>query len=159
MYYRGLVTTNVIELVGAGWRPLALPGGVLMGAWWFASVHQAHPDVPVLLVTWVLAGAVFIVLYLASGRLALPIGAHAGYNLWHLVVFNDRSLEGGAAGVSPAMVEVERQGSVWLVGSGGAVQALGFVSVLAFGLAWVRFDRGSIRNRWRDSVSHLGSDG
>lgn len=158
VFYRGLVTTNAIELVGTGWRPAALPGGILLSAWWFASVHQAHPDVPVLLVTWVLAGVAFIVLYLASGRLALPIGAHAGYNLWHLVVFNDRSLDAGAAGVSPAVVEVERQGSVWLVGSGGAVQALGFTFVLVFGLLWVWFDRGSIRNRWRDSVSHLGSD-
>lgn len=157
VFYRGLVMTNAVELVGAGARSLAVPGGVLLAAWWFASVHEAHPDAPVLIGTWVLAGIAFVVLYLASGRLALPIGAHAGYNLWHLVVFNDRSLEAGMAGVSPAVVEVERHGSIWLVGSGGAVQALGFVLVFVFGLAWIRYDRGSIRNRWRQSVSHLDS--
>jgi len=87
--FRGIFVTNAVEGLSA--RSLsprtALAGGWLASAVVFGVVHvpfgsvpgQAHPATK--LAFWVLMGGLLGLGYVVTGRLALPVGLHAAYDL------------------------------------------------------------------------------
>lgn len=82
---RGVVLTNAAEGLQSWLSPRqAIAGGVAISALLFGLPHIGQPgivDNPILLVTWILSGVVFGILYILSGNLALVIGAHASFNI------------------------------------------------------------------------------
>jgi uncharacterized protein len=85
---RGVFVCNAADGLRR-WLPArrALAGGVLLAAVVFGLGHLGQPDNPAFVLTWILAGVVFGVIYALSGNLALPIGAHAAFNTAYNVVF------------------------------------------------------------------------
>lgn len=79
--YFGVILKNAAEGIRA-WdvTPLrAVIGGWLVGILFFILIHGGSTD-PVVLLNWVIGAGVFGLLYLHTGELALPIGAHAATN-------------------------------------------------------------------------------
>ena len=79
--YFGVILKNAAEGIrGWGITPIrAVLGGWLVGILFFVLVHGGATD-PVVLLNWVVGAGVFGLLYVHTGELALPIGAHAAGN-------------------------------------------------------------------------------
>jgi membrane protease YdiL (CAAX protease family) len=77
----GVIIQNAAEGI-RGWDVTparAVVGGWLVGIVFFVLIHGAKLD-PVVLLNWVVGAGVFGLLYVHTGELALPIGAHAANN-------------------------------------------------------------------------------
>jgi len=79
--YFGVILKNAAEGFREwGVTPVrAVVGGWLVGILFFVLIHGVTAD-PMILLNWVVGAGVFGLLYLHTGELALPIGAHAANN-------------------------------------------------------------------------------
>jgi len=60
---------------------LAVTGGLVLSGVVFGLGHLGQATHPALILTWVLSGIMFGLIYLYSGNLAIPIGVHAAFNI------------------------------------------------------------------------------
>jgi hypothetical protein len=128
-------TTQATEL-----RPrVAVTVAVAVSATVFGLGHLGQPQHPAMLATWVLAGLVFGTLYVASGDLALPIGAHAAFNIAHNVLLVRTDVAGTDALSTIARIQVDP--TTPLLAVGGIIEAAGFLGVGLLGLLWSRRTR------------------
>ncbi|MGJ9426357.1 CPBP family intramembrane glutamic endopeptidase [Nesterenkonia halotolerans] len=120
----------------------ALIGGLTISSLVFGLAHLGQPEIPAFIRTWILAGVVFGLIYLFSGNLALGIGAHAAFNITANTVFVRTDISGTEHFSALTRITVESDASI--LGVGGAVEASGFLLVLALGLLWIRLSTGVI---------------
>ncbi|MBE1513290.1 CPBP family intramembrane glutamic endopeptidase [Nesterenkonia halotolerans] len=120
----------------------ALIGGLTISSLVFGLAHLGQPEIPAFILTWILAGVVFGLIYLFSGNLALGIGAHAAFNITANTVFVRTDISGTEHFSALTRITVESDASI--LGVGGAVEASGFLLVLALGLLWIRLSTGVI---------------
>jgi uncharacterized protein len=106
----------------------------------FGLGHLGQPDHPAFLLTWILAGLVFGALYVVSGDLALPIGAHAAFNIGHNALLVRTDLAGTDALSAVARVEFAPAG---LLQPGGLLEVTGFLLIGALSLVWLQTRRTS----------------
>jgi uncharacterized protein len=87
----------LLRLIARVFGPVA---GLVVSALLFGAAHASHAA-PVAVAQIVVAGLVFGLLYMESGRLWLPIGAHLGYDFteWSLMGVGDKN---GLLVISPA---------------------------------------------------------
>jgi uncharacterized protein len=108
----------------------AVTGGIIISATVFGLAHLAQPALPSFVLTWVLAGVVLGVAAVRSGGLALPIGAHAAFNVAYQALVVRTDLEGIEA-VS-AILRVDVDPTLPALGFGGVLEssAFGLLGVL-----------------------------
>lgn len=117
----------------------AVAGAIAVSATVFGLAHYGQPQQARFLVTWVLAGVVFGIVYVRSGTLALPIGAHAAYNIAYQAVFVRTDIDGIEA-VS-AITRIAVDPTVTALGFGGALEAVAFVLVGLLAAPYLRATR------------------
>jgi membrane protease YdiL (CAAX protease family) len=140
LLFRGYLMTNLAEgLTAVLETRTAVLGAVVLSGLGFAAVHGSNPNMNALGVgTIAVAGVAFGLGYALTGRIALPVGFHAAWNLAHFVfglpvsgldlgirlLATDRAgpalLHGGAVGFEGG-----------LLGLAGAI--VGCLAVLAYG--------------------------
>lgn len=137
---RGVILTNAAE----GLHPWlssrqAIAGGVAISALLFGLPHFGQPGIagnPILLVTWILAGAVFGVLYVLSSNMALVIGIHWAFNTVYQTVFVRTD-------VNPekfsAIARLDPATRSPFFEFGGVLEVSAFISVLILGILWLRY--------------------
>ncbi|WP_165872053.1 CPBP family intramembrane glutamic endopeptidase [Natrarchaeobius halalkaliphilus] len=115
----------------------------------FGVIHLEHWSVqaphPAFVVTWILAGLVYGVLYLLSNDLALPIAAHAGGNAAGASLISATDPADSGWGV---LVLVEPTSEAILLGHGGVMMFSANVLVLSFGIGWLRYTRKGPLELW-----------
>lgn len=108
----------------------------------FGLAHIGQPAYKPLILTWVLAGLVFGAMYVCSGSLALPIGAHITVNVAYQMVFV-RTDYAGTESYSAVMRIVPDPALAFLQTGGvidiGVYSTLGLLTYL-----WLRFSRGNV---------------
>jgi uncharacterized protein len=119
----------------------AVVGGLVLSSLVFALGHLAQTEASAKLLTFVLSGVVFGVVYLLSGNLALVIGAHAAFNITSNVLF---ARAGGAADGLSAVMRLEVDSSLPLLESGGVLEVVAFGLLGIFSLLWLRYTRDSV---------------
>jgi uncharacterized protein len=119
----------------------AIAGGLALSAVVFAVGHLGQTGMSVTLLTFVLSGVVLGIVYLASGNLALVIGAHAAFNTTANVLF---ARAGGATDGLSAIMRIEVDPSLTLLRPGGLLEAAAFLLVGLFALLWLRHSRDTI---------------
>lgn len=126
------------------WLPprRAIAGGVALSAIVFGLGHLGQPEIPAFILTWILAGVVFGVIYVYSGNLALAIGAHAAFNITYNVLFSRTDIAGTEDFSAITRVAVDPFLSD--LGAGGPIEIAAFLSVGALALLWLRLTRGTL---------------
>jgi uncharacterized protein len=107
---------------------------VLISSTVFGLGHLGQPGHPAFLLTWILAGIVFGAIYVVSGDLALPIGAHAAFNIGHNVLFVRADLAGTDA--LSALTRIDYPPTP-LLQPGGLLEVAGFLVLGALALTWL----------------------
>lgn len=137
---RGVFARSLTDALRRRLRPrAAVTIAVAMSATVFGLGHFGQPEHPAMLATWVLAGLVLGTLYVASGSLALPIGAHAAFNIAHNVLLVRTEIAGTDALSTIAGIQVDP--TTPLLAVGGFIEAAGFLGVGLLGLLWLRRTR------------------
>lgn len=133
---RGVFVTNTADGLRRWFSPRwAAIGGVAVSSLVFGLAHLEQPEVPAFILTWILAGIVFGIIYVCSGSLALGIGAHATFNIAANVVFVRTDIIGTEQ--LSAIVRIAVDPSIPSLGFGGVLEAAGFLTVLALALVWI----------------------
>lgn len=139
---RGVVLTNATEGLQSWFSSrFAIAGGVAISALLFGLPHLAQPDNPLFILTWILSGLVFGVLYVLSGSLALVIGIHWSFNIVYQSVFV-RTVP-NQQGVS-AITRLDLAAQSSLFDSGGVLDAGAWVIVLVLGIVWLLYSRDAL---------------
>lgn len=155
LLYRGVVLTNAAEgLAGVFSRRGAVAGGLLSSATLFALPHAGQVSHPAYLVTWVLAGLVFGVLYLLSGDLALPVGVHLALNAGFSALFVRSDL--GVTGRLSAVVSLDPAVRTPLLAYGGVVEAGAFLTAGVFAGLWLWYARSRGLDPWNHPTISVG---
>lgn len=128
-------------------------GGLLVAIAFFTIVHSVSGVVE--LADYLLAGAVFGVLYLLTGELALTIGVHWGISATAGVVFPFASMTEG----SPSVFQVS-EALPELVGAVSAQRMPQLVIVLLLLLGWLKWRHGTVTinpslTHWRERGAGL----
>ncbi len=134
------------------WRAFGPIPALALSALVFSALHLANPGATVLAgATVTMAGVMFCALYASTGRLWLPIGVHAAWNLAQGYLFG-AAVSGGDLGGSIALSTARAGAPTWLTGGTFGPEA----SVLALTLitavtvaALVRVGRPGRRRRVR----------
>lgn len=140
---RGVLLCNTADGLRRWLSPhRAIAAAVTLSALIFGLAHIAQPDYKPLILTWVLAGLVFGGMYVFSGSLALPIGAHITVNVAYQMVFV-RTDYAGTESYSAVMRIVPDPALAFLQAGGvidiGVYATLGLLTYL-----WLRFSRSRI---------------
>jgi uncharacterized protein len=140
---RGVFVCNAADGLRR-WLPArrALAGGVLLAAVVFGLGHLGQPDNPAFVLTWILAGVVFGVIYVLSGNLALPIGAHAAFNTAYNVVFVRTDVAGTAELSAISRIAVDP--TLSYLALGGVIEGAAFLLVGMLAVAWLWRSRGAL---------------
>lgn len=139
---RGVVLTNAVEGLQSWFSSrFAIAGGVAISALLFGLPHLAQPDNPLFILTWILSGLVFGVLYVLSGSLALVIGIHWSFNIVYQSVFV-RTVP-NQEGVS-AITRLDLVSQSSLFEMGGVLDAGAWVIILILGILWLLYSRGAL---------------
>ena len=120
----------------------ALAGGVLLAAVVFGLGHFGQPENPAFVLTWILAGVVFGVIYAVSGNLALPIGAHAAFNTAYNVVFIRTDVPGTEDLSAISRIAVDP--TLPYLGTGGVIEGVAFLMVGLLAVVWLGHSRGAL---------------
>lgn len=141
---RGVFVCNAADGLRRWLSPgRAVTGGVVLSAVVFGLGHVSQDiDHPALLLTWVLPGVVFGVIYVLTGSLAIPIGAHAAFNITGNLLFSRTDVAG--LGELSAVMRVEVDPALAVLTYGGALEATAFVLVWLLALLWIRRTRGAL---------------
>ena len=137
---RGVILTNATE----GLHPWltsrqAIAGGVAISALLFGLPHFGQPGIagnPILLVTWILSGVIFGVLYVLSSNMALVIGIHWAFNTAYQTVFVRTDVNPVEFSAIARLDPVTRSP---LFEFGGIIEVTSFISVLILGISWLRY--------------------
>lgn len=121
---------------------LAVAGGLVLSSVVFGLAHLGQATHPALILTWVLPGVIFGVIYLFSGNLAVPIGAHAAFNISANVLFARTDVTGVEDLSTLLRVDVDQ--NLAFLTFGGALEAGAFVVVGILSLLWIRHTRGAL---------------
>ena len=140
---RGVLLGNTADGLRRWLSPhRAIAVAVALSGLVFGLAHIAQPDYAPLILTWVFAGLVFGGMYVFSGSLALPIGAHITVNAAYQMVFV-RTDYAGTESYSAVMRIVPDPALAFLQAGGvidiGVYGTLGLLTYL-----WLRFSRGKI---------------
>lgn len=139
---RGVILVNTAEGLQTWLSPRqGIAGGVAISAILFGIPHIGQPGVaddPILLVTWILSGVVFGVLYVLSGNLGLVIGIHWSFNITYQSVFSrtDANPEEFSA-----ITRLDTATQSPLLEFGGLLDATAFMSVLILGVLWLLYSQ------------------
>lgn len=106
------------------------------------TVQAPHPA---FVVTWILSGLVFGVLYLLSNDLALPIGVHGAGNAAQASLISTTAPADSGWSV---LVLVEPASEAILLGHGGVMMFSTNVLMLVFGIGWLRYTREEPLELW-----------
>ncbi len=130
------------------WRAFGpVPAFVVCGAV-FAALHLANPGAnPLAGATVAVAGVMFCALYALTGRLWVPIGVHATWNLAQGYLFG-AAVSGGDLGGSVAVSTARAGAPTWLTGGAFGPEGSVLALVLVAGVGLVAL--GLIRRRHRD---------
>ena len=117
----------------------AIAGGLVLSGVVFGLGHLGQATHPALILTWILPGILFGIIYVLSGNLALPIGAHAAYNITANVLFarTDAPLDDLSV-----LMRIDVDPTLALLTFGGALEAAAFVAIGLLALLWIRYSRG-----------------
>lgn len=121
---------------------LAVTGGLVLSGVVFGLGHLEQATHPALILTWVLPGIIFGLIYLLSGNLAIPIGAHAAFNIIANVLFARTDVV--AVADLSALMRVDVDPSQTYLTRGGALEAGGFVVIEILAFLWIRHTRGAL---------------
>ena len=148
LFARGYLLTNVAEgLVGYVGRLGAVTVAVVLTSAVFGGLHAANPGATALSVLSIgLAGVWLAIGYVATGELAVPIGAHVTWNTFQGLVFG---FPVSGIGTGATVVAVTQRGpSLWTGGSFGPEAGLlglgGTLLGIVATLWWVRYTRGAV---------------
>lgn len=119
----------------------AVLGAIVISGLVFGVAHLGQPEHPAFIVTWVFSGVVFGVIYVISGNLALPIGAHAAFNIAYNVLFS--RADGPGVEQMSAIMRIQVDRSLVFLGPGGVLDAAAFLAVLLLALLWLHYTRGT----------------
>ena len=143
LYFRGVLMANAAEGLRRWLSPKliliivlttqAVVFGVIHIEQW--TVQAPHP---VFVLTWILSGLVFGVLYLLSNDLALPIGVHGAGNAAQASLISTTAPAGSGWSV---LVLVEPASESILLGHGGVMMFSTNMLMLVFGIGWLRYIR------------------
>jgi uncharacterized protein len=136
---RGVFVGETAAALRARWsgaRPAVV--AVIISSTVFGLGHLGQPGHPAFLLTWILAGIVFGTIYVVSGDLALPIGAHAAFNIGHNVLFVRADLAGTDA--LSAVTRIDYAPTP-LLQPGGLLEIAGFLLLGALSLTWLHLSR------------------
>ena len=125
------------------WRAFGPMPAFVACATVFAAPHLANPGAnPLAIATLAVAGVMFCALYAVTGRLWLPIGVHATWNLAQGYLFG-AAVSGGDFGESIAVSTAQAGAPTWLTGGAfgpeASVVALVLVTIITLAaLALIR---------------------
>jgi membrane protease YdiL (CAAX protease family) len=103
----------------------------------FAALHLANPGAnPLAGATVAVAGVMFCALYALTGRLWLPIGVHAGWNLAQGYLFG-AAVSGGDLGGSVTVSTARAGAPTWLTGGAFGPEASIVALILVTGVTLV----------------------
>ena len=140
---RGVFVCNAADGLRRWLSPRrAIAGGVAVSSIVFGLGHLGQPEIPAFILTWILAGVVFGVIYVYSGNLALAAGAHAAFNITYNVLFSRTDIAGTED--FSAITRVAVDPFLFDLGAGGPIEIVAFLSVGGLALAWLRLTRGTL---------------
>ncbi len=150
LVFRGVLTANAAEgLRGRLSARHAIAGALVLQALVFGVAHvdqwTAQAPHPAFVLTWMLSGVVFGILYLLSDDLALPIGVHAAINAAEAGLFSETAP--AESGVSVIVLIEPVSGSV-LFGHGGIMMVSRVLTAGLLGVLWLRYSRESDLDPW-----------
>jgi uncharacterized protein len=117
----------------------AVAVAVALSATVFGLPHLAQPEHPALILTWILSGVVFGIIYVLSGNLALVIGAHASFNMVANILFVRSDIPGSET--QSALTRVRLDADLTMLTPGGVVEITGFVLIGVLSLLWLGLRR------------------
>ncbi|MCZ2857453.1 CPBP family intramembrane glutamic endopeptidase [Blastococcus sp. VKM Ac-2987] len=140
---RGVFVCNAADGLRRWLSPRrAVAGGVAVSSIVFGLGHLGQPEIPAFILTWILAGVVFGVIYVYSGNLALAIGAHATYNITYNAGFSRTDIAGSED--LSAITRISPDPFLTDIGPGGPIEIAAFLSVGVLALGWLSLTRGSL---------------
>lgn len=140
---RGVFLSNAADGFRAWLRPRrAVAAAVGLSGLIFGLAHIANPDYAPLILTWVLAGLVLGGMYVFSGNLALPIGAHIMVNAAYQMVFVRTDTAG--AELFSAVVRVVPDPALAFLQIGGVIDIGLWITLGLLTYLWLRFSRGRL---------------
>lgn len=150
LVFRGVLMTNAAEGL-RGWfaRRNTIVVVLVLQAVIFGVIHVDQWTVqaphPGFVVTWILGGLMFGLLYILSNDLALPIGVHAAINTAEAVLFSQTPpTEGGV----PVLVLIEPISESILVGHGGLLMISRTLLAAILGTLWLWYARRGDLDPW-----------
>ena len=124
------------------WRAFGPVSALALSALVFGALHLANPGATALAgATVTMAGVMFCALYALTGRLWVPIGVHAAWNLAQGYLFG-AAVSGGDLGTSIAVSTARAGAPTWLTGGTfgpeGSLPALTLITTVTIAaLVWV----------------------
>lgn len=140
---RGVFLCNAADGFRAWLSPRrAIGAAVGLSGLVFGLAHIANPDSAPLVLTWVIAGLVLGGMYVYSGNLALPIGAHITVNAAYQMVF----VRTDAAGTElfSAVVRVVPDPTLAFLQLGGVIDLGLWLTLGLLTYLWLRLSRGKV---------------
>lgn len=143
LVYRGVLMANAAEGLRR-WLSTrnVIVGGLILQAIIFGSLHSeqwtTQASHPAFVVTWMLSGFMFGLLYLLSNDLALPIGVHAAINTAQQWLF---STAAPAESRTSVIFLVEPVSQSILFGHGGIRMISSILMAGVLGVLWLWYSR------------------
>jgi len=140
---RGIFLTTAADALRR-WLPprQAVAGGLVLSGVVFGLGHLGLASHPALILTWILPGIIFGIIYVLSGSLAVPIGAHAAFNITANVLFARTDVAG--LGDLSVLMRVDVDPDLALLTYGGVLEATAFLCVGLLALLWIKYTRGAL---------------
>ena len=140
---RGVFLSNAADGFRAWLSPRrAVAAAVALSGFVFGLAHIANPDYAPLILTWVLAGLVLGGIYVLTGNLALPIGAHITIN----AVYQMGLVRTDTAGTEhfSAVMRVTPDPTLAFLQLGGVIDIGLWVTLGLLTYLWLRISRGKV---------------
>lgn len=150
LVFRGVLMSNAAEGL-RGWfsRRNVIVAVLILQAVIFGVIHVDQWTVqaphPAFVVTWILSGFMFGLLYLLSDDLALPIAIHAAINTAEAGLFSQTA---PADGGIPVIVLIEPISQSILAGHGGILMISRIFLAAIFGVVWLWYTRQGDLDLW-----------
>lgn len=150
LVYRGVLMTNAAEGLRRWFsRRNTIVVVLILQAVIFGAIHVEQWTMqaphPAFVVTWILGGFMFGLLYILSNDLALPIGVHAAINTAEAALFSQTPpTEGGV----PVLVLIEPISESILAGHGGLLMISRTLLAAILGVLWLGYARRGDLDPW-----------
>ncbi|AUX09878.1 CAAX protease family protein [Halalkaliarchaeum desulfuricum] len=157
LVFRGVLMSNAAEGI-RGWfsRRNVIIVVLILQAVIFGVIHvdqwTTQAPHPTFVVTWILGGFMYGLLYLLGNDLALPIGVHAAINTAEAGLFSQTApAEGGI----PVIVLIEPISQSILAGHGGILMMSRTVLAAILGILWLWYIREGSLDLWTHSAMRV----